>query len=59
MKKIYIAPEMIIRKVFTEGIMQPQVSLGNDPQPGGPTWDDMESRDNYDLGDDHNDIWED
>ena len=47
MKKEYITPEVLLRTVFTEGVMQPAASLPLDDNPDPePTWDEQESRDN-------------
>ena len=62
MKKEYITPEMIIRQVILEGIMQPQSSLDlvDDPLPQNPGWGVQESKEGNGLwSDDNNDVWED
>ena len=60
MKKEYITPEMIVRHVFIEGIMQQlSTQIGDDPTPG-IGWGQQESKDGDDLWPDNgNDLWED
>ena len=56
MKKEYITPEMIVRAVFTEGIMQPTASMPLDDNPDPEIgWDDQEVRENNKSFD----VWED
>ena len=56
MKKEYITPEVLLRTVFTEGVMQQAASLPlvDNPDPE-PTWDDVEARENNKSFD----VWED
>ena len=58
MKKIYLAPEIIIRQVNIH-LMQDGVSIVDKPNPGNPGWTQMESREN-DMWENHgSDVWED
>lgn len=56
MKKEYITPEVLLRRVFTEGVMQTPASLPlvDNPDPE-PEWGDEESRENNKSFD----VWED
>ena len=58
MKKEYIMPEMILRQVNI-CLMQDGMSLVDNPKPGDPGWDEMESRDNGDWFGGSEDVWED
>ena len=55
MKKIYFAPEIILRQITLEGM----IALSTDPNPINPG--DIEARENDDWGDDEesDNIWED
>ena len=55
MKKIYVTPEVILKKVYTEGMMQP-LSTGT-----GGSWEGGDARDNSNWEDEEesDNIWED
>lgn len=57
MKKEYIAPEVLLRKVVLEEFIADSLPTG-----GGGNWDDMDAKDGGDVDswvDKGNDIWED
>lgn len=55
MKKEYITPEMIVRKVILDGLMEQSTVDKIDP-PGDTGWNDMEAKDDIDNS---FSVWED